>query len=124
MVTAHLKELDALAKQGVGIVCLHYAVEAPKGPKGSYRIARAGNSSPTWRTSVYVDPNGRILHQTEVTDPDTAEDGPLPATGFVAEVPLMDLEYRTPYTRTGELFNGLVVLLLAGLAIRGRRRFQ
>ncbi len=72
-------------------------------------------------TSVYVDPNGRILHQTEVTDPDTAEDGPLPATGFVAEVPLMDLEYRTPYTRTGELFNGLVVLLLAGLAIRGQR---
>lgn len=73
-------------------------------------------------TSVYVDPNGRILHQTEVTDPDTSEDGPLPATGFVATVPLIDLEYRTPYTRTGELFNGLVVLLLAGLAIRGRRR--
>lgn len=34
MVTAHLKELDALAKRGVGIVCLHYAVEAPKGPTG------------------------------------------------------------------------------------------
>lgn len=34
MVTSHLKELEALAKQGVGIVCLHYAVEAPKGPTG------------------------------------------------------------------------------------------
>lgn len=34
MVTPHLKELDAVAKQGVGIVCLHYAVEAPKGPTG------------------------------------------------------------------------------------------
>lgn len=73
-------------------------------------------------TSVYVDPNGRILHQTEVTDPDTAEDGPLAATGFVATVPLMDLDYLTPYTRTGELFNGLVVLLLAGLGLLGPRR--
>ena len=74
-------------------------------------------------TSVYVDPNGRIVHQTEVTDPDTSETGPLPSDGFVAEVPLIDLAYRTPYTRTGELFNGLVVLLLVGLGFRGRRRF-
>ena len=34
MVTAHLAELDALAKAGVGVVCLHYAVETPKGPTG------------------------------------------------------------------------------------------
>ena len=46
----------------------------------------------------------------------------LAATGFVATVPLMDLEYLTPYTRTGELFNGLVVLLLAGLGLLGPRR--
>jgi type 1 glutamine amidotransferase len=32
MVIDHLDELDALAKKGVGIVCLHYAVEVPKGP--------------------------------------------------------------------------------------------
>jgi type 1 glutamine amidotransferase len=32
MVMAHLDEMDALAKKGVGIVCLHYAVEVPKGP--------------------------------------------------------------------------------------------
>jgi type 1 glutamine amidotransferase len=32
MVMDHLAELDALAKNGVGIVCLHYAVEVPKGP--------------------------------------------------------------------------------------------
>lgn len=30
----HLAELDALAKKGVGIVCLHYAVEVPKGEVG------------------------------------------------------------------------------------------
>lgn len=34
MANAHLDELDALAKKGVGIVCLHYAVEIPKGPAG------------------------------------------------------------------------------------------
>ena len=34
MVIAHLDEMDALAKKGVGIVCLHYAVEVPKGPAG------------------------------------------------------------------------------------------
>lgn len=34
MVEDHLDELDALAKKSVGIVCLHYAVEIPKGPAG------------------------------------------------------------------------------------------
>jgi hypothetical protein len=34
MVIPHLEQADALAKQGVGIVCLHYAVEVPKGPAG------------------------------------------------------------------------------------------
>jgi type 1 glutamine amidotransferase len=34
MVNAHLDEMDALAKKGVGIVCIHYAVEVPKVPTG------------------------------------------------------------------------------------------
>src|SRR5688500_5323230 len=34
MVNAHLDEVDALAKQGVGIVCIHYGVEVPKGKSG------------------------------------------------------------------------------------------
>jgi type 1 glutamine amidotransferase len=34
MAIPHLEELDALAKKGVGIVCLHYAVEVPKGRVG------------------------------------------------------------------------------------------
>jgi type 1 glutamine amidotransferase len=34
MAARHLEELDALAKKGVGIVCLHYAVEVPKGNVG------------------------------------------------------------------------------------------
>ncbi len=34
MVMRHLDEMDALAKKGVGIVCLHYGVEVPKGLAG------------------------------------------------------------------------------------------
>ncbi len=33
-VIPHLQEMDKLAKQGVGVVCLHYAVEIPKGETG------------------------------------------------------------------------------------------
>jgi type 1 glutamine amidotransferase len=34
MVNKHLDEVDALAKKGVGIVCIHYAVEVPAEPAG------------------------------------------------------------------------------------------
>ena len=34
MVMPHLKQMDELAKKGVGIACLHYAVEVPKGEAG------------------------------------------------------------------------------------------
>jgi len=34
MVNAHLDEVDELAKKGVGIVCIHYGVEVPKGKSG------------------------------------------------------------------------------------------
>jgi putative membrane-bound dehydrogenase-like protein len=34
MVNQHLAQVDALAKKGVGIVCLHYGVEVPKGESG------------------------------------------------------------------------------------------
>jgi tetratricopeptide (TPR) repeat protein len=34
IVNRHLDEMDALTKKGVGLVCLHYAVEVPKGPIG------------------------------------------------------------------------------------------
>jgi type 1 glutamine amidotransferase len=33
-VIPHLKEVDALNKKGVGVVCIHYGVEIPKGPAG------------------------------------------------------------------------------------------
>jgi len=34
MVNPHLAQVDRYTKQGVGIVCLHYAVEVPIGPSG------------------------------------------------------------------------------------------
>jgi putative membrane-bound dehydrogenase-like protein len=34
MVNPHLKQVDRYAKQGVGIVCIHYGVEVPIGPSG------------------------------------------------------------------------------------------
>jgi len=34
----HLAEIDTLAKKGVGIACLHYAVELPKGKPGNYLL--------------------------------------------------------------------------------------
>ncbi|HJQ81638.1 MAG TPA: ThuA domain-containing protein, partial [Lacipirellulaceae bacterium] len=34
IVNRHLDEMDALTKKGVGLVCLHYAVEVPKGRVG------------------------------------------------------------------------------------------
>jgi len=33
-VVPHLDEVDALAKKGVGIVCIHYGVEVEKGKPG------------------------------------------------------------------------------------------
>ncbi len=35
MVNDHLDQVDALAEQGVGIACLHYGVEVPKGKPGN-----------------------------------------------------------------------------------------
>jgi type 1 glutamine amidotransferase len=55
MVMPHLKEVGALAKKGVGIACLHYAVEVPKGEAGNDLLNWIGgyfetdwSVNPTW----------------------------------------------------------------------------
>ncbi|MGB1012744.1 MAG: apolipoprotein N-acyltransferase, partial [Nannocystaceae bacterium] len=63
--------------------------------RGVLRSVNAG-------TSVYIDPNGRVVHETPVTNPDV--DGIQEPDGFIATVPMMDPESKTLYTRTGELF--------------------
>jgi len=52
----HLEQLDALAKKGVGIVCIHYAVETPKGEPGNKFVEWIGgyfetdwSVNPHWR---------------------------------------------------------------------------
>jgi len=75
-------------------------------------LVRAVNTG----VSAYVDPTGRVQHRTRVTDPDI--EGPQDAEGFIARAPMMDPNTRTPYGRTGELFNLLCVLALVVLPWR------
>jgi type 1 glutamine amidotransferase len=56
IVMQHLEETDKLAKKGVGIACLHYGVEVPKGKPGDYMLGWTGgyfetfwSVNPFWR---------------------------------------------------------------------------
>jgi type 1 glutamine amidotransferase len=55
VVMGHLEEMNALAKKGIGIAMLHYAVEAPKGKPGNDMLDWTGgyfetywSVNPTW----------------------------------------------------------------------------
>ena len=48
MVNQHLDQVDALAKKGLGIVCIHYGVEVPKGPDAGTIPARAKGGQSSW----------------------------------------------------------------------------
>jgi apolipoprotein N-acyltransferase len=63
--------------------------------------------------SAYVDPIGRVVEQTEVTDSDI--DGFHGAEGFNVDVPMMPPELRTVYGVTGSLFGWLCAAGLFGL---------
>ena len=41
-INKHLDAFDSLAKKGVGLVCVHYAVEVPKGPAGEKMLDWTG----------------------------------------------------------------------------------
>jgi len=62
--------------------------------------------------SAYVDPVGRVVEQTEVTDSD--QDGYRGAEGFAVDVPMMPADLRTIYGVTGNLFGWLCGLGLLG----------
>jgi type 1 glutamine amidotransferase len=50
----HLPELDALMKKGVGLVCLHYGVEVPKGPSGEALLEWTGGYfEPYWSVNPH-----------------------------------------------------------------------
>lgn len=70
--------------------------------------------------SAYVDPAGRVVERTGVTDSDV--DGYDAAEGFTADVPMMAPESRTVFARTGQAFNLGALLLVIGLGARRRVR--
>ncbi len=47
-VIPHQQEVDRLMKRGVGLACLHYGVEIPKGPSGDYLKDWIGGYFETW----------------------------------------------------------------------------
>jgi hypothetical protein len=54
IVMNHLEQVDALAKKGVGIAILHYAVEVPKGKPGNYMLDWIGGYFETyWSVNPY-----------------------------------------------------------------------
>ncbi len=72
MVIPHLEEVDELSKQGVGIVCIHYAVEVPRGDAGERFLDWLGgyfetdwSVNPHWTASFASFPNHPISHGVE-----------------------------------------------------------
>ncbi len=79
-------------------------------------MVRAVNAGP----SAFIDPAGRVVARTKVTDPDAAG-APMPIPdGLVVDVPMIDPAFRTVYGWTGGLFEGLVLVGLVWVGARGR----
>lgn len=60
----HIKEVDALTKKGVGVGCIHYGVEVPKGEAGDALLRWIGgyfetfwSVNPHWKATVTSIPN-------------------------------------------------------------------
>ncbi|MGE3315516.1 MAG: family 16 glycoside hydrolase [Planctomycetaceae bacterium] len=50
----HLDEMNALMKKGIGLVCIHYAVEVPKGPAGDRFVEWTGGYfEPHWSVNPH-----------------------------------------------------------------------
>lgn len=69
MVSPHLEEMDALMKRGVGLACIHYAVEIPKGQPGKYFLDWIGgyfetywSVNPVWEAQFSTFPNHPITY--------------------------------------------------------------
>lgn len=69
MVIPHLEQVDALAKKGVGIGCIHYAVEVPKGPAGDKFLSWIGgyfetfwSVNPTWQADFVEIPKHPVAN--------------------------------------------------------------
>ena len=67
LLNPHLKEFDKIMKSGVGLVCIHYGVEVPKGAPGDYFLKWLGgyfetnwSVNPHWTADFKLFPNHPI----------------------------------------------------------------
>lgn len=68
MVKPHLEFVDKLAKKGIGIVCIHYAVEVPKGPSGEKFLDWIGGYFEThWSVNPHWTANFETLPDHPIT---------------------------------------------------------
>ncbi len=64
----HLGEIDALMKKGVGLVCIHYAVEVPKGPAGEKFLDWTGGYfEPHWSVNPHWTADYKNFPEHEIT---------------------------------------------------------
>lgn len=67
-VNSHLEEVDALMKKGVGLVCIHYGVEVPKGPAGDKFLEWTGGYFETfWSVNPHWDADFTSLPEHPIT---------------------------------------------------------
>jgi type 1 glutamine amidotransferase len=69
LINQHLESVNALMKKGVGLVCIHYAVEVPKGTAGNYFLDWIGgyfetfwSVNPVWTAEYKSLPNHVITN--------------------------------------------------------------
>ncbi len=75
LVLAHAEEMDALIDRGVGLVCIHYAVEIPKGePVKLFLKWLGGCFEPDWSVNPHWTANFNKLPKHEITRGVTAFD--------------------------------------------------
>ena len=64
----HLAKLDAMAAKGVGIVCIHYAVEVPAGEPGDHFLKLIGGYfEPNWSVNPHWTASFETLPQHPIT---------------------------------------------------------
>ena len=62
LLNAHLKEFDKIMRRGVGLVCIHYGVEVPKGAPGDYFLKWLGGYFETnWSVNPHWDAEFKLL---------------------------------------------------------------
>ena len=67
LLNSHLKEFDQIMKKGIGLACIHYGVEVPKGAPGDYFLKWIGgyfetnwSVNPHWTAHFKLFPNHPI----------------------------------------------------------------